>query len=88
MNKHGGAKWSHSKKHPVRDRCACWVDVDGAVNRDKSDRPSEWLPEAGGLMTTAILGWSSLSGYDIPLSPEDVKVVGTISEIIQADKSI
>lgn len=86
VNKHGGAKWSHSKKHQYATDVRVGVDVDGAVNRDKSDKgPSEWLPETN--VDDYCYTWLVIAvSYDIPLSPEDVKVirdhVGSSSKLI------
>lgn len=75
VNKHGGARWSHSKKHQYATDVRVGVDVDGAVNREKSDKgPSAWLPDTN--IDDYCYTWLVIAvSYDIALSPEDVKVI-------------
>ncbi|MBF1360819.1 MAG: hypothetical protein HXM76_03035 [Mogibacterium diversum] len=63
------------KKHQYATDVRVGVDVDGAVNRDKSDKgPSDWLPETN--VDDYCYTWLVIAvSYDIPLSPEDVKVI-------------
>lgn len=75
VNKHGGAGWSHSKKHQYATDVRVGVDVDGAINRDKSDKgPSEWLPDTN--IDDYCYTWLVIAvSYDIALSPDDVRVI-------------
>lgn len=75
VNKHGGAKWSHSKKHQYATDVRVGACVDGAVNREKSDKgPSEWLPDTN--VDDYCYTWLVIAvSYDIALSPEDIEVI-------------
>lgn len=75
VNQHGGAKWSHSKKHQYATDVRVGVDVDGTVNRIKSDQgPSTWLPDAN--VDQYCYTWLVIAvNYDIALSPADFYVI-------------
>lgn len=75
VNQHGGMKWSHSKKHQYATDVRVGVDVDGTVNRIKSDQgPSTWLPDVN--IDRYCYTWLVIAvNYDIALSPADFDVI-------------